>query len=52
MLAKLLRRLGASVSAQVTELAEGDNLRTTLVNRALALTKDTALWPGQRLTPA
>jgi len=48
-LARLLRLLDASVSS-VTELAEGDNLRTTLVNRALALTKDTARWPEQRLT--
>ena len=35
-LAKLLRLLGASVQS-VTELAPRDNLRTTLVNRALAL---------------
>ena len=49
-MAKLLRVLGSDV-ASVTELARGDNLRTTLVNRALALTKDTALWAGQRLMP-
>ncbi|QDZ12475.1 double-strand break repair protein AddB [Devosia ginsengisoli] len=48
-LARLLRLLGAAVS-DVTELAPDDNLRTTLVNRALALTKDTARWPEQRLT--
>jgi ATP-dependent helicase/nuclease subunit B len=48
-LARLLRLLGAAVS-DVTELARGENLRTTLVNRALALTKDTARWPEQRLT--
>jgi len=49
-MAKLLRVLGAGVSS-VTELAPGDNLRTNLVNRALALTKDTALWASQRLMP-
>jgi ATP-dependent helicase/nuclease subunit B len=49
-LAKLLRRLGATVSA-VTELAPGENYRTRLVNRALALTKDTALWASQRMLP-
>jgi ATP-dependent helicase/nuclease subunit B len=48
-LAKLLRLLGASVQS-VTELAPRDNLRTTLVNRALALTKDTADWYDMRLT--
>lgn len=48
-LARLLRHLGASVDA-VTELGQAGNLRTILVNRALALTKDTARWPGQRLT--
>lgn len=48
-LARLLRLLGAAVS-DATELAPEDNLRTTLVNRALALTKDTARWPEQRLT--
>ncbi|WP_332688748.1 double-strand break repair protein AddB [Devosia sp.] len=47
-LAKLLRLLGTSAQS-VTELAPVDNLRTTLVNRALALTKDTAQWSGQRL---
>ena len=49
-LAKLLRLLGAGVKS-VTELTPGENLRTRLVNRALALTKDTALWAGQRLMP-
>ena len=48
-LARLLRLLGAAVS-DVTELAPAENLRTTLVNRALALTRDTARWPEQRLT--
>lgn len=48
-LARLLRLLGATVAA-VSELGPGDNLRSILVNRALALTKDTARWPGQRLT--
>lgn len=48
-LARLLRNLGAAV-ADVTELAPEDNLRTTLVTRALALTKDTANWPQQRFT--
>lgn len=49
-LARLLRHLGAAVS-DVTELAPRENLRTHLVNRALALTKDTAAWAGQRLMP-
>lgn len=48
-LARLLRLLGATVET-VTELGQSDNLRTILVNRALALTKDTARWPEQRLT--
>ncbi|HTO29264.1 MAG TPA: double-strand break repair protein AddB, partial [Devosia sp.] len=48
-LARLLRLLGAGTGS-VIELAPGENLRTTLVNRALALTKDTALWSGQRFT--
>ncbi|MEO8686215.1 MAG: double-strand break repair protein AddB, partial [Devosia sp.] len=47
-LAKLLRLLGAGIKS-VTELVPGDNLRTNLVNRALALTKDTSLWAGQRM---
>lgn len=49
-LARLLRLLGKSTGS-VIELAPEENLRTTLVNRALALTKDTAFWPEQRLTP-
>jgi ATP-dependent helicase/nuclease subunit B len=49
-LAKLLRSMGAAIS-DVTELADCDHPRTTLVHRALALTKDTALWSTQRLTP-
>jgi ATP-dependent helicase/nuclease subunit B len=48
-LARLLRRIGAGVGS-VTELAAGGELRTTLVTRALALTRDTAAWPSQRLT--
>lgn len=48
-LARLLRLLGAT-PASVTELAAPNNLRTALVNRALALTRDTANWPLQRLT--
>ncbi|WP_323013451.1 double-strand break repair protein AddB [Devosia sp.] len=47
-LALLLRRLGASMSA-VTELAPGPAPRSVLVNRALALTGDTALWAENRL---
>ena len=49
-LAKLLRVMGAAIS-DVTELAPSDHPRTTLVHRALALTRDTALWSTQRLTP-
>jgi ATP-dependent helicase/nuclease subunit B len=48
-LARLLRLLGAGVGS-VTELVPGENLRTVLLNRALALSKDTARWPAQRLT--
>jgi ATP-dependent helicase/nuclease subunit B len=48
-LARLLRLLGSGIGA-VTELAAGDDLRTVLVNRAMALTKDTAQWPSQRLS--
>lgn len=47
-LARLLRRLDATV-ADVTELAPGGSLRTGLVNRAMALTQDTAHWVDQRL---
>ncbi|MCS6759743.1 MAG: double-strand break repair protein AddB, partial [Candidatus Devosia euplotis] len=49
-LARLLRSIGAAIS-DVTELADADHPRTTLVHRALALTKDTARWSTQRLTP-
>lgn len=49
-LAKLLRRLDASI-ASVTELVETPAPRTDLARRALALTKDTALWAEQRLAP-
>ena len=48
-LAKLLRSMGAAI-ADVTELAPDDHPRTTLVHRALALTKDTARWSTQRLS--
>lgn len=46
-LARLLRRLGAAV-VDVTELATGEDARTRLVRRALALPDETALWPLQR----
>ncbi|MET3927321.1 double-strand break repair protein AddB [Devosia sp. 2618] len=49
-LARLLRGLGIGVEA-VTELAAHDAPRTILVNRALALTKDTARWAENRLPP-
>ncbi|MBS3849582.1 double-strand break repair protein AddB [Devosia sp. BSSL-BM10] len=48
-LAKLLRSMGAAI-ADVSELAPDDHPRTTLVHRALALTKDTARWSTQRLS--
>jgi len=51
VLARLLRQLGASV-AEVTELVPDDAPRTVLVNRALALTKDTGAWAQLRLPPA
>ncbi|MFD2648123.1 double-strand break repair protein AddB [Devosia albogilva] len=47
-LASLLRRLGATVSS-VSELAEGDDTRTRLVNTALNLAKDTARWTDEKL---
>jgi ATP-dependent helicase/nuclease subunit B len=50
-LAQLLRHLGAGVQS-VTELVEAKAPRTVLVNRALALTKDTARWAENRLAPA
>jgi ATP-dependent helicase/nuclease subunit B len=50
-LAQLLRHLGAGVQS-VTELVETEAPRTVLVNRALALTKDTARWAENRLSPA
>lgn len=49
-LAQLLRHLGAGVQS-VTELVQADAPRTILVNRALALTKDTAKWAENRLLP-
>ncbi|MCS6761752.1 MAG: double-strand break repair protein AddB [Candidatus Devosia symbiotica] len=49
-LARLLRSMGAAIS-DVTELAAADHPRTTLVHRALALTKDTARWSTQCLSP-
>lgn len=48
-LAQLLRHLGAGV-AEVTELVPDEAPRTRLVNRALALTKDTARWAENRLS--
>ncbi|SEP59920.1 ATP-dependent helicase/nuclease subunit B [Devosia sp. YR412] len=50
-LARLLRSLGLDV-ADVVELGGKDGARTTLVNRALALTKDTARWAEHRLSDA
>lgn len=47
-MARLLRLLGAG-TGDVVELAEGENPRTTLVRRALALTDDTAHWVDQAL---
>lgn len=49
-LARLLRTIGAQI-ADVTELAQTPSPRTILVNHALALTKDTARWAEQRLSP-
>lgn len=49
-LARLLRGLGVGVQA-VTELAPAPSVRTGLINRALSMTKDTALWASQRLMP-
>jgi ATP-dependent helicase/nuclease subunit B len=43
-LAKLLRSMGAAIS-DVTELADCDHPRTTLVHRALALTS--SIWPAR-----
>ena len=50
-LARLLRLLGAG-PASVVELAPAPHPRTELVQRALALTGDTAFWAGQRFAPA
>jgi ATP-dependent helicase/nuclease subunit B len=47
-LAKLLRGLGAGIG-EVVELAPEENLRTTLVRRALAPTEVTAHWADMRL---
>lgn len=47
-LAKLLRGLGAAIG-EVTELAPGESLRTSLVRRALAPTEVTAHWADLRL---
>ena len=49
-LALLLRRLGTTIGA-VTELAPASAPRTLLVNHALALTRNTALWAENRLSP-
>ncbi|MBJ6987105.1 double-strand break repair protein AddB [Devosia sp. MC521] len=46
-LARLLRRLGAGVG-DVVELCAVDHPRTSIVNHALALTEDTALWSSLR----
>jgi len=46
-LANLLKVLGKTV-AEVTELCPAAHERTSLVNHALALTGDTALWAEQR----
>ncbi len=50
-LSRLLKVLGARLD-EVTELCPSPQDRTALVNHALALTGDTALWAGQRLEPA
>ncbi|MDB5472812.1 MAG: addB [Devosia sp.] len=50
-LAQLLRQLGAGAQS-VIELVGGKAPRTVLVNRALALTKDTAHWAENRLSAA
>ena len=49
VLAKLLRSIGAGVG-DVTELVPGPAPRTTLMSRALALTKDTARWAENRMS--
>ncbi|NMA98524.1 MAG: double-strand break repair protein AddB [Phyllobacteriaceae bacterium] len=46
-LAHLLRRFGASVG-EVVELCPEEHKRTAIINHALALTEDTALWSEQR----
>ncbi|KQX38598.1 hypothetical protein ASD04_08005 [Devosia sp. Root436] len=46
-LARLLAELGSPASA-VVELADFPGPRTTLVNRAMALAKDTTRWPAQK----
>ncbi|HEY8576662.1 MAG TPA: double-strand break repair protein AddB [Devosia sp.] len=50
-LAKLLRRLDAGVG-DVIELVPAESPRTTMVSRALALTKDTARWAELRMSAA
>jgi ATP-dependent helicase/nuclease subunit B len=46
-LARLLAELGSPATA-VEELATTTDARTTMVNRAMALAKDTTRWPGQK----
>lgn len=48
VLAKLLARMGVGVD-EVTELAPHQAPRTSLINHALALTKDTASWSENRM---
>ncbi|QQR38922.1 double-strand break repair protein AddB [Devosia rhizoryzae] len=50
-LAHLLRQFGAGVG-QVTELCKETDSRTSIVNHALALTRETARWAGQRPAPS
>ena len=46
-LVRLLAELGSPASA-VEDLAPGTDPRTVLVNRAMALAKDTTRWPAQK----
>ena len=46
-LARLLAELGSPASA-VEELAPATDARTVLVNRAMALARDTTRWPSQK----
>lgn len=49
--AQLLRRFGAGVG-EVVELCPTEHKRTAIINHALALTDDTALWSQQRPSQA